>query len=436
VSCSDHEVNIKVLLGAAVREGKLSLGERDRLLADMTGEVAALVLRDNYFQTQSLSVSGSLAPSLLDTQERFIRSLEKAGRLNRSLEFLPDDEAFAERRAAKQGLTTPERAVLLAYAKIALSDELLASDVPDDPFISTALERYFPVPLRERFRAEIHGHPLRREIIATHVTNSMINRVGSTFVHRMQEETGSGPCDVVRAYLIVREVFGMVELWQAAEALDYKVPDRVQTAILVEAGRLMVRATLWFLRNRAHLADLSRSIQHFKPGAARLAALLPQLLPAAEERALRAAASRLEKDGVPRELAARVAGLEPSFNALDIVEVADGFKLDVARVAAVHFTLSGELDFGWLRESIGMLPADDHWQTLAKAALRDELAAMLRQLTGEALRTGDVSSWKAGNAALHQRFRHILAELRAAGSPDLARLAVAMRELRNLGSRH
>jgi glutamate dehydrogenase len=436
VSCSDHEVNIKILLGAAVREGKLSDGERDALLAEMTDEVAALVLRDNYFQTQSLSVSSSLAPSLLDTQERFIRSLEKAGRLNRGLESLPDDEAFAERRATKQGLTTPERAVLLAYAKIALNDELVASDVPDDPFIRTALERYFPLPLRERFKAEIHAHPLRREIIATHVTNSMINRVGSTFVHRMQEETGSGPPDVVRAYLMVREVFGMVELWQAVEALDYKVPDRVQTAILVDAGRLVVRATLWFLRNRAHLADLSRSIEHFRAGAGQLAALLPQLLPAAEEHGFRAAAGRLEKDGVPRELAARVAGLEALFNALDIVEIADGFKLDVARVARVHFTLSGELDFGWLRESIGMLPAEDQWQTLAKAALRDELAAMLRQLSADALRIGDVPAWQAGNAALHQRFRHILAELRAAGSPDLARLAVAMRELRNLGSRH
>jgi glutamate dehydrogenase len=435
VSCSDHEVNIKILLGAAVREGKLSGGQRDKLLADMTDEVAALVLRDNYFQTQSLSVSSTLAASLLDTQERFIRSLEKAGRVNRALEFLPDDEAFAERRAAKQGLTTPERAVLLAYAKIALKDELVASDVPDDPFISTALERYFPVPLRERFRAQIHAHPLRREIVATHVTNSMINRVGSTFVHRMQEETGATPPDVVRAYLIVREVFGMVELWRAVESLDYKVPDRVQTGIVVDAGRLIVRATLWFLRNRAHLAELSRSIEHFKTGAECLAALFPQVLPAAEQSVFSATASRLEKDAVPRELATRVAGLEAMFHALDIVEVADSFKLDVAHVARVHFTLSGELEFPWLRESIGMLLAEDHWATLAKAALRDELAAMLRQLTADALRAGDVSSWKARNAAPHARFRQILADLRAADSPDLAMLSVAMRELRNLGSR-
>jgi glutamate dehydrogenase len=443
VDCSDHEVNIKILLDAVVRAGKLGFEQRNKLLADMTDEVAALVLRDNYFQTQSLSISGALAPSLLDAQERFIKSLEKAGRLNRALEYLPNDEEFAERRAAKIGLTNPERAVLLAYSKIALYDEMLASDVPDDAFISTALERYFPEPLRARFKAQILAHPLRREIIATHVTNSMINRVGSTFVHRMHEETGAAAPDVVRAYLIVREVFGMVQLWRAIEALDYKVPDRVQTAMVIDAGRLIVRATLWFLRNRAHLAELSRSIEHFKAGADRVAALLPKLLPASEQSAFEASAKRLEKDGVPRELAARVAGIDALFNALDIVEVAGELKRDIDPVARLHFALAGELDFPWLRARIGMLSSDNHWETLAKAALRDDLAGMLRSLAADALRTGAspsepaalISTWKTRNAVLYERFRQVLSDLRAAESPDLAMLSVAMRELRNLSSR-
>jgi glutamate dehydrogenase len=444
VSCSDHEVNIKILLNAAERAGKLTVEQRNQLLADMTDEVAALVLRDNYFQTQSLAVSGgALAPSLLDAQERFIKSLEKAGRLNRALEFLPNDEEFAERRAAKLGLTSPERAVLLAYSKIALKEALLDSDVPDDPFISTALERYFPVPLRSRFKAEIHAHPLRREIIATHVTNSMINRVGSTFVHRMQEETGAAAPEVVRAYLIVREVFGFVELWRANEALDYKVPDRVQSAMIIDGGRLIVRGTLWFLRNRAHLGDLTRSIEHFQAGARRVAALLPQILPASEQAAFAAAARRLEKDGVPKELAASAAGFDAMFSALDIVEVADSLKRDIETVARAHFALAGELDFPWLRESIGMLVTDTHWQTLAKAALRDDLATTLRALTADALRADAspsdpsalISAWKTRNSVLYERFRQILADLRAAESPDLAMLSVAMRELRNLSSR-
>jgi glutamate dehydrogenase len=435
VDCSDHEVNIKILLDGVVRTGALTLEARNRLLADMTEDVAALVLRDNYFQTQSLSVSGTLAPALLDAQERFIRSLEKAGRLNRALEYLPDDEEFAERRAAKLGLTSPERAVLLAYAKIALYDEIAASDVPDDPWISTALERYFPEPLRDRYRAQIQAHPLRREITATHVTNSMVNRVGSVFVHRMQEETGARPPDVVRAYLVVREAFGFVDLWKAMEALDYKVPDRVQTAMIIDGGRLITRATLWFLRHREHLAAMSASIGHFGSGAREVAALFPQVLPVPEQSEYAAAAGRLEKDGVPAELAARVAGLDALFNALDIVEVADRLKRGVAEVARVHFALAGELDFPWLRSRIGILPAENHWQSLAKAALRDELTGMLRALTSDALRTGDIAAWKARNAALHERFRQILGELRAADSPDLAMLSVALRELRNLASR-
>jgi len=435
VDCSDHEVNIKVLLNAVTRAGGLALPERDKLLAEMTDEVAALVLRDNYFQTQSLSVSGTLAPALLDAQERFIKALEKAGRLNRALEYLPSDEELAERTAAKLGLASPERAVLLAYAKIALNDALVASDVPDDAWVATALERYFPAPLRSRYTAQIHAHPLRREIIATHVTNSMVNRVGSTFVHRMQEETGAAAPDVVRAYLVVREVFGFVELWRGIEALDYQVPDRTQTAMIIDGGRLIARATLWFLRHRQHLAELARSIEHFKAGAEGVAALFPQVLPPMDQFAYTSAAGRLEKDRVPRELAARVAGLDAMFNALDVVEVADRLKRDVADVARVHFGLAGELDFPWLRERIGILPAENHWQTLAKAALRDDLSGMLRALTSDALRAGDVATWKARNAVLHERLKQILAELRAVESPDLAMLSVAMRELRNLASR-
>jgi len=436
VDCSDHEVNIKILLRAA----DLGVEERNKLLADMTDEVAALVLRDNYFQTQSLSVSRALASSLLDAQERFIRSLEKTGRLSRALEFLPDDEELAERRAATLGLTTPERAVLLAYSKIALNEALVDSDVPDDPFISTALERYFPEPLRGRFRAEIHAHPLRREIIATHVTNSMVNRVGSTFVHRMHEETGAAAPDVVRAYLITREVFGMVQLWRAIEALDYKVPDPVQTAMVIDAGRLIVRATLWFLRNRAHLADLSRAIGHFHAGAERVAGLFPDLLPAAERAAFDAAARRLEKDRVPAALAANVAALDALFNALDITEVADRLKRDIEPVARQQFALAGELDFGWLRMVIGRLPADSHWAILAKAALRDDLASLLRAITEDVMRADvmradpadPISAWKTRNAVLYERFRQVLADLHAAESPDLAMLSVALRELRNL----
>jgi glutamate dehydrogenase len=435
VDCSDHEVNIKILLDAVVREKRMTLDERNRLLVEMTDDVAALVLRDNYFQTQSVAVSGAVAPTLLDAQERFIKHLEKAGRLNRALEFLPDDDELAERRAAGAGLASPERAVLLAYSKIALNEALVASDVPDDPWIATALERYFPEQLRSRFKLQIHAHPLRREIVATHVVNSMVNRVGSTFVHRMQEETGARAPDVVRAYLIVREAFGFVALWRAIEALDDQVADEVQTAMIIDGGRLIVRGTLWFLRQRQHLADLGAAIAHFKAGADRVSALFPEVLPAAEQAAFRQAAARLEKAGAPPQLAGRIAGVESLFNALDIVEVADRAERGIEEVARTHFGIAGELEFPWLRERIGILPAENHWQTLAKAALRDDLAGMLRALGAEALAAGGVAAWKTRNSVLYERFRQILAELRASEAPDLAMLSVALRELRNLASR-
>jgi glutamate dehydrogenase len=210
--------------------------------------------------------------------------------------------------------------------------------------------------------------------------------------------------------------------------------------MVIDAGRLIVRATLWFLRNRAHLADLSRPIDHFRGGAERVAALFPDVLPPSERAAFDAAARRLEKDGVPPALAANVAALDAMFNALDIVGVADELKRDLEAVARLHFALAGELDFPWLRSVIGRLPADSHWDTLAKAALRDDLSGMLRALSADTLRAelsatdagSLIARWKARNAVVYARFSQVLAELRAAEAPDLAMLSVALRELRNL----
>jgi len=443
VDCSDHEVNIKILLGAVMHDGEMTEKQRNKLLAEMTDEVAALVLRDNTFQTQSLSVAAAMAPGLLDGQQRFLRALERSARLNRALEFLPDDEELAERRAAKRGLTAPEAAVLLAYSKIALYDELLASDAPEEPTIATAIERYFPRPLREAYRKYIAAHPLRREIIATHVTNSMVNRVGSTFVHRMHEETGATSPDVVRAYIIAREAFGMVELWRAVEALDYKVPERVQTDLGISAGRLLVRATLWLLRNRTHLADVAAAIARFEPGVRALARLLPEALPEAERSACRQAQARFVAAGVPEGLAARVAVSDSLFAALDVVEVATALHCEPEVVARLYFALGGRLEFPWLRSRIDHLASSSHWQALAKAALRDDLASMQRQLTAVALRAAPgerdparlAALWEAAHRMLLERFGQVLADLRTAEAPDFAMLSVAMRELRNLAAR-
>src|SRR5258706_783676 len=380
VDCSDHEVNIKILLGAVVRDGEMTEKQRNKLLADMTDEVAALVLRDNTVQTQSLSVSPGLAPGLLDSQERFMRALERAGKLNRPLEFLPDDQELAERRTAKRGLCSPEAAVLLAYSKITLYDELLVCDVPEDPFIATAIERYFPQPLREAYRAHIAAHPLRREIVATHVTNSMVNRVGSTFVHRMREETGATSADVVRAYIVAREVFGMVDFWRAVEALDAKIAGSVQTDLVIAAGRLLVRATLWLLRNRQYLADLAAAIDRFRPGAETLARLVPDVLPECERNASREAQAHFTAADVPNALAAQAANFDAQLAALDVIEVATAIGCETEVVARLHFALGGRLEFPWLRSRIDRLAADSHWQALAQTAPPRRPASMPRPL--------------------------------------------------------
>jgi len=443
VDCSDHEVNIKILLDAAVREGELTLEQRNRLLAEMTDEVAALVLRDNTFQTQSLSVAGRVAPQLLEQQARFIQSLERAGRLQRAIEFLPADEEIAARKAARRGLAAPERAVLLAYAKMQIYDELLAGDIPEDPAIAAALERYFPKPLRARYARHIQAHPLRREIVATHVTNSMVNRVGSTFVHRMSEESGASIAEVVRAYMVTREAYGFVPFWQQAEALEHEVADEVQAAMLLDGGRLIVRATLWLLRNRRHLADVSATIARFKPGIEALAALLPAALADGERAGFEQVQARFAQAGVPGALAARVASFDVLPAAFDLVEVAEALGRDVAAAARAYFALGGRLELPWLRERFATLPSESHWQALAKAALRDELAGLQRQLAADVLRGaaggGDaqqaIGAWEESNRALLERLRQVNADLRAQKTLDLAMASVAMRELRNIAAR-
>jgi glutamate dehydrogenase len=372
----------------------------------------------------------------LDVQTRFIKYLERAGRLNREIEFLPSDEELASRKAAKTGLTSPERAVLLAYSKITLYDELLASKVPDDRYISTALVRYFPAPLREH----MERHPLKREIIATHVTNEMINRVGSTFVHRMREEAGASAPDVVRAYLLTRELFDFVSFWQALEALDNKVPHAVQSDMLMDSERLMVRATFWFLRYRNLKDDIAKTVEHFASGVKALAAGLDKFLSPDQSAGVRQAVERLAQSKIPNDLAMRLVSLDPLYSALDIVEIAAETKRSVEEVAGVYFGVGGRLDLSWLHKQIGGLPADSHWQTLAKAALGEDVSCLQRELTGLILKLCPqvkvpdalIKEWEAQNKSALARSRQMVAELQSAGNVDLSMLSVALRELRNL----
>jgi glutamate dehydrogenase len=440
VDCSDHEVNIKILLNQVVGDGDLTRKQRDKLLADMTNDVATAVLQDNYRQVQAISVTEAQAPHLLDEHVRLIRSLERAGRLDRRLECLPDNEELAERRAAGKGLTRPELAVLLAYAKITLQEELVTSDVPEDDYLSDDLERYMPPKLRERFRRQLRRHPLRRDIIATYVTNSMVNRAGSTFASRLRDETGASPPDVARAYTIAREVFDVRRLWKDMAALDNVVPAEVQLELQAEGRKMIERSALWFLRNRRQPLDIASTVSHFAPGIASLAEELPKLLAPADSEALDRLADRFGRNGVPAELAIRVASQDALFSGLNVIEVASACGETVETVAAVYFALGYRLDLHWLRDQIARLPAETHWQTLAQGALRDDLYSEQRELTAEVLRPGTedrdagalIDSWMEENRSSVERANTILTDLKEAEGIDIAMLSVALREIRNL----
>ncbi len=441
VDCSDHEVNIKILLNFAMADGDLTEKQRNKLLTEMTDDVARLVLRDNYFQTQVLSVTRARGTELLDAQSRYIRYLSNAGRLNRKIEYLPFDEEIAERKAAGRGLTAPELAVLLAYNKMEVFEALLASDVPEDPYIRTALERYFPHQLRERYLDAIRNHPLRREIIATHVVNSMVNRVGASFTFRLHEETGATLPDIVRAYLAAREIFGLVPLWQTIEALDNQVADAVQTEMILECLHLVQRGTLWFLRHRGHLRDLAETLARFSGGVEQLAGNLYSMVVTDYRSELDEVSAHFRDQGVPETLVQRIASLDELYSALDIVEIAAALGRPVDLVARVYFALGGLLDLHWMRHQISLLAGDTHWQALARTALQDDLSAQARNLCADALRENMeetdvaalVAAWQGKRVFQLDRCRQLFSEIRALSAPDMAMLSVALRELRGLG---
>ncbi len=442
VDCSDHEVNIKIALDGVVTAGDMTIKQRNALLESMTGEVAALVLRDNYLQTQALTLAMAEAPERLDEQARLMRTLEKAGRLDRAIEGLPDDEALTERQARREGLTRPEQAVLLCYGKITLYDTLLAGDLPDDPGLAPELLLYFPAPVREGFAAAVQGHPLRREIIATHVVNSMVNRVGPTFVAEAADQTGMSAGDVARAYLIARECFGLRDLWGAIEGLDAQVDAALQTRMMLDTRRPVWRATAWLLRHAADDLRIDRQIGRFRPGLEEVAAEAEALITDEGRAMLAEAVAGLTTAKVPEALARRVASLPAVASGFDLVHIAGLCGVPVASAGRAYFALGQRLGLTWLRRSATTMPAAGPWQTQAVAAIVDDLYALqadltVRVLTGlgaEPSPDAAIAAWLDKRRQPVERIGQLLAELRALPQLDLSMLAVANRRLRGLAA--
>ncbi|GAA3372097.1 NAD-glutamate dehydrogenase [Streptomyces sannanensis] len=444
VDTSDHEVNIKVLLNGLVADGDMTVKQRNKLLAEMTDEVGALVLRNNYAQNVALTNAVAQSPSLLHAHQRFMRKLGRDGALDRSLEFLPNDRQIRELLNNKQGLTQPELAVLLAYTKITVADELIRTALPDDPHLRKLLHAYFPKALRERFPEAVDTHALRREIITTILVNDTVNTGGSTFLHRLREETGASLEEIVRAQTAAREIFGLGQVWDDVEALDNRVASEVQTRIRLHSRRLVERGTRWLLNNRPQPLELTETIDFFSEGVARVWAELPKLVRGTDQEWYQSVLDDMAAAGVPEGLALRVAGFSSVFPALDIVAIADRTGKDVMDVAEVYYDLADRLSITQLMDRILELPRSDRWQSMARASIREDLFAAHAALTADVLSVGNGTStpeerfkaWEEKNTAILGRARTTLEEIQTSDAFDLANLSVAMRTMRSLLRSH
>ncbi|WP_406106178.1 NAD-glutamate dehydrogenase [Streptomyces sp. NBC_01003] len=444
VDTSDHEVNIKILLNTLVTDGDMTVKQRNKLLAEMTDEVGALVLRNNYAQNTALANAVAQAPDLLHAHQRFMRRLVREGSLDRALEFLPTDRQVKELLNTRRGLSQPELAVLLAYTKITAAHELIQTSLPDDPYLRRLLHAYFPQALRERFTEAVDGHALRREIVTTVLVNDTVNSGGSTFLHRMREETGASLEEIVRAQLAAREIFGLGEVWDSVESLDNVVAADVQTRIRLHSRRLVERGTRWLLNNRPQPLQLAETIDFFREGVAQVWSAMPKMLRGADAEWYQSILDELTAAGVPEELAQRVAGFSSAFPTLDIVAIADRTGKDPLAVAEVYYDLADRLSIAQLMDRIIELPRTDRWQSMARASIREDLYAAHAALTADVLAAGNgvstpeqrFDAWQEKNAPILARARTTLEEIQSSDAFDLANLSVAMRTMRTLLRTH
>jgi glutamate dehydrogenase len=440
VDTSDHEVNIKILLDKVVADGDLTEKQRNDIIASMTDEVAGLVLKSNYRQNIALANATAQASALMHVHQDWVRRLEKQRLLDRELEFLPSVAEFKRRKAEGRGLSTPELSVLIAYTKIVLAAELLKTSLPDDPFLAHKLASYFPKPIQQRFAEQIQSHQLRREIITTQVVNEFVNTSGITAFHRLSLETGGTVEDVVRANLAASRIFAQPELLTRNAELDNVVDAATQTHMRLETRTLVERATRWLVSNRRPPFDIEDLIEFFTPGITKLTTVLPDVLRGRELALFEQRREALVHKGVSADFATRIAVLPPAYAGLGIVETASQDDLDILEVAKVHFSLGERLQLGRFLERIIGLPRTDRWQTMARAALRDDLHAVHASLTAQVLRTTDASAepeervmaWQDQNEAALSRAATMLEEIVETEGPELAHLSVGLRLVRTL----
>ena len=437
VDCSDNEVNIKILLNALVSDGELTMKQRNKLLYDMTEDVSEIVLQDCYRQTLSISITERAGGSLIKEQLRFIHGLERDGALNRELEFIPNDDEVSDRLASNQGFTRPELSVLIAYGKMVLKDEFNTPEITQNKYYDQLLINAFPAVLRKKFEPQMQQHPLRSEIIATKLTNEIVNDMGLNFVFRMQEETGARIDEVAKAYSVVKAIFGIGELWEAIESLDNKIPSDVQLSMFEEARRTMRRASRWYIRHGNKACEIDEAVSQYCEVYNDLRNNLQHYLVEEEYKEIEQAAKTLTKSGVPEDIAYRVASFSNMFCCLDLAQVAETDKRGNAVAAKLYYQLGSKLELHWFLEQINKQSVNNHWQALARASYREELDWQQRSIANVLLsqapdeNDADVilQGWMDTNEVLLQRWYHMMSEFKTSSTHEFAKFSVALREL-------
>ncbi|WP_113905890.1 NAD-glutamate dehydrogenase [Aliidiomarina celeris] len=438
VDCSDNEVNIKILLNGLMNQGKLTRKQRDEMLYAMTDDVANIVLHDCARQTQALSVTLLRGADQVKEMQRFIHHLEREGQLDRVIEFLPDDDELAERVASGKGLTRPELAVISAYGKMVLKDELAIDEIAQDPFHSKELVAAFPPALREKFAAEMEDHPLRTQIIATKLANNIVNDMGPNFIQRKQEATGATVAEVAAAYIIAREVFAAHKIRNDVERLNNQIPADVQNRILFQVRRMVRRATRWFLRHKnPSFTTIQENIDFYSGAFNDLRENVLSYLNEKEANEIKADIKRFEEHGVPTELATQVAILSTVFSAMDIAEISATTEQGIPCVSQIYFRLGADIQLHWFLQQVNSQPVANHWQALARAAFREELDWQQRALTSTVLAHATdcaepeemLKAWKQENEQHMKRWTQMLADFKTTKSHEFAKFSVALREL-------
>ncbi len=440
VDCSDHEVNLKILLNEEMLKGNLTLAKRDELLFSLTQEVADLVLRDNYEQALVMSFTAASSRKYISLHASHIKELEAAGIFDRAVEYIPDDKKLLERKAASEGLTRPEIAVILEYTKIYIKQAILQTNIPEDPYLGEIAANAFPPTIYSTYKDAIKSHRLYRDIVATQLANKIVSTMGLTYIHREQSETGASVEDIVRAFTVASSIFGTTELRNFIEKLDFQLPMDKQYEMLYNIRNLINLATRWFLHGNLIKGDLRELIEHFASRVLKLEKIIPTLMAGFTRKYLDELITEFQKAGLSKETAERIATFRAIYTSLNIIDVSTRENFDLIRTAEVYFAAGERVNMVWFRDQINHDSREGRWNALARLTLRDELDTAQRALTVAILKSGTnslptatlIQNWMENNKDALKRWDQLLSMLHSSTNIEYSMFFIAVRELLSL----